>query len=71
MDTTDTLPIHIEYRIQFDTHKITYIISFYSKFSYGIVFHLIRERIYTPVPMIYVIYSAKSHISLVVIVNED
>ena len=68
MDTTDTLSIHIEYRIQFATHEIKYIISFYSKFSYGIV---IRERIYTPVPMIYVIYSAKSHISLVVTVNED
>lgn len=67
MDTTDTLPIHIEYRIQFDTHKIKYIISFYNKFSYGII----RGRIYTPAPMIYVIYSAKSHISLVVTVNED
>ena len=33
--------------------------------------YVIRGNIYTPVPMIYVIYSAKSHISLVVTVNED
>ena len=69
MDTTDTLPIHIEYRIQFDTHKIKYIQSLYSKFSYCV--YSIRGRIYTPAPMIYVIYNAQSHISLVVTVNED